>query len=113
MIISSHVDPTSAFVSFHRSPSFIQDRSYKKQLSRLITSAILLHLGFTKSQVSDNEVPINPKKRKPKSVWVAEFHAEALRLAGNVSANQRRVLEVAATRGKELEPTGLLAGVRV
>jgi hypothetical protein len=56
---------------------------------------------------------MNPKKRKPKSVWIAEFHAEALRLAGNVSANQRRFLEVAATHGKELEPTGLLAGVRV
>jgi hypothetical protein len=54
---------------------------------------------------------MNPKKRKPKSVWIAEFHAEALRLAGNVSANQRRFLEVAATHGKKLEPPGLLAGV--
>ncbi|MFC6692757.1 hypothetical protein ACFQD2_19635 [Pseudomonas lini] len=33
---------------------------------------------------------MNPKKRKPKSVWIAELHAEALRLAGNVSASQHR-----------------------
>lgn len=54
---------------------------------------------------------MNPRKRKPKSVWIAEFNAEALRLAGNVSANQRRFLEVAVTHGKTLEPTGLLAAI--
>ncbi len=90
----------------HKLPS-IQDRSYKKQLSRLITSAIPLHLRFTKNQVSNNEVPMNPKKRKPKSVWIAELHAEALRLAGNVSASQHRFFKVATTYGKELEPDGL------
>jgi hypothetical protein len=52
------------------------------------------------------------KKQKAKPLLVAEFHAEALRLAGNVSASQRRFLEVAAKSGKELEPSGWLAGVR-
>ncbi|MET1067645.1 MAG: hypothetical protein ABWY28_06545 [Pseudomonas prosekii] len=55
---------------------------------------------------------MNPKKRKAKLLLAYEFHTEALRLAGNVSANQRRFLEVGAARGKELEPPGLLAGVR-
>lgn len=50
-------------------------------------------------------------KRKAKLLLIAGYHAEALRLAGNVSANQRRFLEVGAARGKELEPPGLLAGV--
>ncbi|MFK3819812.1 hypothetical protein ACI2KG_25000 [Pseudomonas sp. NPDC089407] len=42
---------------------------------------------------------------------VARFEAEALRLAGRVSANQLRFLLVAKTKGKELEPAGPLAGV--
>ncbi|EXF91860.1 hypothetical protein KRR23_22725 [Pseudomonas sp. CVAP len=52
------------------------------------------------------------KKQKAKPLMVAEYHAEALRLAGNVSASQRHFLKVAAAHGKELEPTGLLAGIR-
>jgi hypothetical protein len=56
---------------------------------------------------------MNPKKRKAKLLVIYEFHVEALRLAGNVSANQQRFLEVGAARGKELEPAGLLAGVRI
>jgi hypothetical protein len=52
------------------------------------------------------------RKQKAKPLLVAEYHAEALRLAGNVSANQRRFLEIAAAHGKELEPSGLLAGYR-
>ncbi|HJR32475.1 MAG TPA: hypothetical protein VJ889_27435 [Pseudomonas sp.] len=56
---------------------------------------------------------MTPKKRKAKLLKIVEFHAEAIRLAGNVSANQRRFLEVAAAYGKELEPSGLLAGGRV
>lgn len=62
--------------------------------------------------IQAHEVSMNPKKRKAKLLLAYEFHTEALRLAGNVSANQRRFLEVGAARGKELEPPGLLAGVR-
>ncbi|MHC8341725.1 hypothetical protein [Pseudomonas sp. HLT2-19-2] len=50
------------------------------------------------------------KKQKAKPLLVAKYHAEALRLAGSVSANQRRFLDVAAAHGKELEPSGWLAG---
>ncbi|KJZ48563.1 MULTISPECIES: hypothetical protein [Pseudomonas] len=53
---------------------------------------------------------MKPRKRKAKLLLVAEHHAEALRLAGNVSANQRRFFDVAAAHGKELEPSGWLAG---
>lgn len=53
------------------------------------------------------------KKQKAKPLMIAEYHAEALRLAGSVSASQRRFFKVAATYGKELEPDGLLAGARV
>ena len=56
---------------------------------------------------------MKPKKQKAKSLMIAEYHAEALRLAGNVSASQRRFFFFAATYGKELEPDGLLAGARV
>jgi ABC-type branched-subunit amino acid transport system ATPase component len=59
-----------------------------------------------------HEVCMSQKKRKAKLLQIAEFHAEARRLAGNISANQRRFFEVAAAHGKELEPSGLLAGGR-
>ena len=52
------------------------------------------------------------KKRKARLLLLVQYHAEALRLAGNISANQQRFLDVAATHGKELEPPGLLAGKR-
>jgi len=55
---------------------------------------------------------MSPKKRKAKLLQIAEFHAEARRLTGNLSANQRRLIEVALAHGKELEPSGLLAGGR-
>ena len=55
---------------------------------------------------------MSKKKRKAKLLQIAAFHAEALRLAGNISANQYRFFEVAAAHGKELEPIGLLAGKR-
>jgi ABC-type branched-subunit amino acid transport system ATPase component len=55
---------------------------------------------------------MSPKKRKAKLLQIAEFHAEALRLAGNLSANQQRFIEVAIAHGRELEPPGLLAGKR-
>jgi len=55
---------------------------------------------------------MKPGKRKAKLLLIAGYHAEALRLAGNVSATQRHFFEVAAARGKELEPSGWLAGYR-
>ncbi|WP_178122621.1 hypothetical protein [Pseudomonas izuensis] len=55
---------------------------------------------------------MSPKKRKANLLQIAEFHAEALRLAGNISANQQRIIEVAIAHGKELESSGLLAGGR-
>ncbi|MGE8068568.1 hypothetical protein [Pseudomonas sp. NPDC089569] len=55
---------------------------------------------------------MSPKKRKAKLLQIVEYHAEARRLAGYLSANQRRIIEVAIARGKELEPSGLLAGKR-
>jgi ABC-type branched-subunit amino acid transport system ATPase component len=56
------------------------------------------------------EVSVKDKERKTKLLLIVELHLEALRLAGNMSANQRRFIEVALTCGPELEPSGLLAG---
>jgi|GEM_PF-1100539 len=50
------------------------------------------------------------KKRRAKLEQIVGYHNEALRLAGGISANQRRFIEVAANYGKELEPDGWLAG---
>lgn len=55
---------------------------------------------------------MSPKKRKAKLLQIVELHAEALRLAGNLSSNQRHIIEVAIARGKELEPGGLMADGR-
>ncbi|MBF4555788.1 hypothetical protein H7698_06855 [Pseudomonas sp. p50] len=52
------------------------------------------------------------KKQKAKPLMIADYHAEALRLAGSVSTSQHRFFKVAAMYGKELEPDGLLAGAR-
>jgi len=52
------------------------------------------------------------KKQKAKPLMIAEYHAEALRLAGSVSTSQHRFFKVAAMYGKDLEPDGLLAGSR-
>lgn len=43
---------------------------------------------------------------------VQKTSAEALRLAGSTTVNQRRFLEVGVTLGKDLEPGGALAGRR-
>jgi hypothetical protein len=51
-------------------------------------------------------------KPKAKPLLIAQFHEEALRLAGAMSDNQRRFLRVGIARGKELEPGGLIAGSR-
>ncbi|WP_191628365.1 hypothetical protein [Pseudomonas fluorescens] len=52
------------------------------------------------------------RKRKAKLLLIIQYHAEALRLGGKISANQQRFLDVAAVHGKDLEPPGLLAGKR-
>ncbi|NWA38791.1 hypothetical protein HX871_14535 [Pseudomonas reactans] len=49
---------------------------------------------------------------KAKPLLVAGFSAEAKKLGGSISANQRRFFNVAATKGKEMEPLGVLAGAR-
>jgi len=43
---------------------------------------------------------------------VAQFEAEARRLAGRVSENQLRFLKVAKAKGKDMEPVGRMAGAR-
>lgn len=58
------------------------------------------------------EVSVKDKKRKEKLFQIVDFHFEALRLAGNMSANQRRFIEVAVICGPALEPSGVLAGRR-
>ena len=45
-------------------------------------------------------------------VAIAQFEAEARRLAGRVSDNQIHFLKVAKAKGKEMEPVGRMAGVR-
>lgn len=49
------------------------------------------------------------KNASEKHALIAKFTEEAIRLAGGVSANQRRFFEAAAARGKELEPVGAKA----
>jgi hypothetical protein len=49
------------------------------------------------------------KKPTAKPLLVATYAAEAQRLGGSVSANQRRFM-AAAKRGRQIEPTGVLAG---
>lgn len=49
-------------------------------------------------------------KRQPKGSIAAQLEAEARRLAGGISENERKILSVALEKGKELEPKGRLAG---
>ncbi|WP_197471087.1 hypothetical protein [Azotobacter vinelandii] len=56
---------------------------------------------------------MKPSKRQAKPLIVAQFEAEARRLAGDVSQNQRRFLRVGLAKGKEMEPVGRLAGTPV
>ncbi|NWC00762.1 hypothetical protein HX882_33345 [Pseudomonas gingeri] len=52
-------------------------------------------------------------KNAAKAAMIAKFTAEAMSLAtAGISENQRRFLKVGLSRGKELEPTGVLAGAR-
>ncbi|MNP01601.1 hypothetical protein D3C76_934240 [compost metagenome] len=55
------------------------------------------------------EVIMRSAKRQEK-LLVAKFEAEARRLAGRISENQMRFLQVAKGKGAELEPVGPLAG---
>jgi hypothetical protein len=50
------------------------------------------------------------KGQLDESLKIAVFTAEAKRLGGSVSANQRRFMKAAVAKGKELEPVGILAG---
>jgi ABC-type branched-subunit amino acid transport system ATPase component len=58
------------------------------------------------------ELSVKDKKTKEKLFQIVDFHLEALRLAGNMSAKQQRFIEVAVTCGPALEPSGVLAGRR-
>lgn len=49
------------------------------------------------------------KKQTSKSTLVAAYVAQAQRLGGSVSANQRRFM-AAAKRGRQIEPTGVMTG---
>lgn len=53
---------------------------------------------------------MQPKNRQAMVSAIEQYEAEARRLAGQVSANQRRFLRVGLEKGKELEPIGRLAG---
>ena len=48
--------------------------------------------------------------QKSNSQWVEMFCAEAKKLGGPTSANQKRFFSVAIEHGKDMEPTGPLAG---
>lgn len=50
------------------------------------------------------------KAASPDPSVIAQFEAEARRLGGQVSENQRRFLKVGLSKGKTLEPMGRLAG---
>lgn len=43
---------------------------------------------------------------------IAQHEEEARRLAGKATANERRWIEIGHTKGKKLEPAGILAGTR-
>lgn len=50
------------------------------------------------------------KRRMELKHRIAEFEADARRLAGEVTEMERRFIAVGLERGKELEPVGRLAG---
>ncbi|MOA66504.1 hypothetical protein D3C78_1932930 [compost metagenome] len=53
---------------------------------------------------------MKPAKYQAKPLMVAQFQAEARRLAGTVSENQIRFLKARKAKGKDMEPVGRLAG---
>lgn len=50
------------------------------------------------------------KKWKGKSQLIAEYQAEARRLAGSMTEFEERLIRVGLSKGRELEPAGRLAG---
>ncbi len=52
------------------------------------------------------------KGQKRRAKLVAKFTAEALHLCQRETSSHARIFKIAATVGRELEPTGRLAGVR-
>lgn len=51
------------------------------------------------------------KRRKNQQQRIADFEAEARRLAGKPTETERRFIAIGLDKGKELEPVGRLAGV--
>lgn len=65
----------------------------------------------------DTEVSMIATKRQAKPLiakldTIAQFEAEARRLAGRVSENQLRFLKVPKPRARKWKPTGRMAGAR-
>lgn len=56
------------------------------------------------------EVPMKKIKHESKAAMIARFQAEARKLAGEMSENQKHFLKVIATSNRALEPLGRLAG---
>lgn len=52
------------------------------------------------------------KKEPIKPVLIELFKAEALSLMGGATNGQRRMFRIAATRGRDQEPAGAMAGAR-
>ncbi|MBP5947898.1 hypothetical protein [Pseudomonas sp. P9(2020)] len=52
------------------------------------------------------------KQQLAKPLQVAIFASEAQRLGGSVSANQRRFMSAAKSKGQSMEPAGVMAGAR-
>ena len=52
------------------------------------------------------------KTQNAKPLQVAEYIADAKRLGGSTSANQRRFMKAAVLKGKDMEPVGVMAGAR-
>lgn len=53
---------------------------------------------------------MSKRQSKMQAELIAEFEAEARRLAGGASENERRWIAVALSRGQTMEPVGVLAG---
>jgi hypothetical protein len=52
------------------------------------------------------------KTQNAKLLQFSEYVAEAKRLGGSISANQRRFMKAAVLKGKDMEPVGVMAGAR-
>lgn len=52
------------------------------------------------------------KKESIKPAMIELFKAEALSLMGTTTNGQRRMFRIAATRGRDQEPAGPMAGAR-